>query len=905
MKKLYSLLFLLIAFGVSLSAQIVTTTPEFPTETDEVTVVFDAAQVSALKGYTGSMYAHTGVNIKGGTAWKYAPAWDNNAAKYQLTSLGNDKWQLKITPDIRTYYGVQANETVEKMCFVFRSSDKTKQSQDLFVDVHKAGLVVRFDQPAETAAVEAGKPLTIQASASTNATLTIFVDNKQIATKQNTKELATTHTFDQAGTFELKVEANDGSGKATATAQVNVMGATQEATLPKGARPGINYPSDTQATLVLQAPGKKTVHLIGDFNDWQFLPAYQLKRDGEMFWLTIDNLEPGKEYAFQYLVDGNIRVADPYSEKILDPWNDVYIPEAVYPNLKAYPAGKTEGVVAVLQTAQKAYSWKVKKFEAPEKEHLIIYEMLIRDFTSEQTYKAAMNKLDYLQTLGVNAIELMPVQEFDGNNSWGYNPNYYFAPDKYYGTKNDLKAFVDECHSRGIAVLMDLVLNHSYGLSPFYLMYQNGSAPAADNPWHNEKSNIANPSLQFGFDFNHESTYTQALVDSVASFWMSEYKVDGFRYDFTKGFSNTPYPNTSDWASGYDAARIAILKRMASEVWKRNPDAYVIFEHLTATAEEKELAEAGVMLWRNTNHAYCQSAMGWSSESAFNGAYAGTSMPAGSLVSYMESHDEERMAYKQIKWGDGLLKTDLSTRMKQLATNASFFFTVPGPKMIWQFGERGYDISIDDGGRLGEKEPHWEYMDNTHRKELYDTYAKLINLRLSYPELFASDATFSWKVGTTNWANGRFITSKAGEKAVVVAGNFTMNEGQYAVSFPSTGRWYDYMSGESIDVTSTTQTVTVPAHEFRLYLNFEPAITGIEDSFVRENEPLAWYNRATDCIELSTPQPATIEVYNAGGMLVARQENTSSLGLSVVPPGYYIARVLWPDGSSERCKVAR
>lgn len=254
----------------------------------------------------------------------------------------------------------------------------------------------------------------------------------------------------------------------------------------------------------------------------------------------VEWLEREKEYAFQYVVDGTIYIADPYADKVLDPWNDSYIPSTVYPDLKPYPTGKAEGIVSVLQTGQTPYQWQVTDFKKPDRNQLMVYEMHIRDFTSEHSFNAAKDKLPYLKQLGINAIELMPVNEFEGNSSWGYNPSFYFAVDKYYGTKNDMRAFVDECHRQGIAVIIDLVLNHSFGQSPFCLLYREADGtPSADNPWYNQKSNIPNAALQWGYDFNHQSTYTRALVDSVAGFWMKEYKVDGFRYDFTKGFSNT------------------------------------------------------------------------------------------------------------------------------------------------------------------------------------------------------------------------------------------------------------------------------------------------------------------------------------------------------------------------------
>ena len=380
-----------------------------------------------------------------------------------------------------------------------------------------------------------------------------------------------------------------------------------------------------------------------------------------------------------------------------------------------------------------------------------------------------------------------------------------------------MRAFVDECHRQGIAVIIDLVLNHSFGQSPFYLLYREADGtPSADNPWYNQKSNIPNAALQWGYDFNHQSTYTRALVDSVAGFWMKEYKVDGFRYDFTKGFSNT---SQDTWANKYDAERIANLKRMSSEIWKRNSDAYVIIEHLTeGTTEEKELGEAGIMLWRNMNHAYCESAMGWPDNSNFSGLYGGTSnMPVNSLMGYMESHDEERTAYKQSQWGDGVLKTDLDARMNQLALNTTFFLTVPGPKMVWQFGEMGYDISIEENGRTGRKPLHWEYLDNADRKGLHDVYAGLMKLRNAHPELFDANATLTWKVETSDWDNGRTLLVKSiTGKQLVVVGNFTHTATD--IVFPATpGNWTNYFTGKSETVNKQ---VNVPAHGYVVYTNF-------------------------------------------------------------------------------------
>ena len=475
MKRLYAFFICLLAI-LAMQAQIVTTTPDFPTENDEVTIIFDATKGTAgLKGFTGDVYAHTGVTI-GNTVWQYAPTWGDNSTKYKLTPLGNDKWQLKITPNIREYYGVKDGETVTQLAFVFRSADKSKEgkdtgNKDIFVDVHTAGLTVRFDQPAEKENLITNTALTIQASASVASALKLYVDATEIAMEANATTISKSHTFSTAGRYTLKAEATANGKTVSATQEVTVLNGTSTSEkMPQGVRPGINYISDTEATLVLQAPKKEYVYVVGDFNDWTPKSDYQLKQDGEYFWITLSGLTKGEEYAFQYLVDGSIYIADPYTDKVLDPWNDSYIESTTYPNLKPYPTGKAEGIVSVLQTGQTAYNWKVKNFERPASEQLVIYEMLIRDFTEEHTFNAAKEKLEYLKNLGVNAIELMPVNEFEGNTSWGYNPSFYFAVDKYYGTKNDLRAFVDECHSQGMAVIIDLVLNHSFGQSPFYLL---------------------------------------------------------------------------------------------------------------------------------------------------------------------------------------------------------------------------------------------------------------------------------------------------------------------------------------------------------------------------------------------------------------------------------------------------
>jgi 1,4-alpha-glucan branching enzyme len=604
-------------------------------------------------------------------------------------------------------------------------------------------------------------------------------------------------------------------------------GTVTYATMPSGLEYGINATSgSSEATLVLydkdaKGNSKDYCYVIGNFNDWKIDDKYMLKRDKDAgcWWITLTGLNPTKEYEFQYYIgtvaDGGMRMADPYSEKVLNP-DDSYISTSTYPNLTAYPSG-TSGYVTCFTIDRTAYSWQYPDFKVSDPDDLVIYEMHLRDFSATGDINGATGHLDYLRNLGINAIELMPVQEFEGNDSWGYNPCFYFALDKAYGTREMYKAFIDKCHSMGIAVIFDVVYNQATGSCPLAALYwdSSNSKPASTNPWFN--TDAPHPYSVF-CDFNHESALTRAFVKRSIKYLLTEYHVDGFRFDLTKGFTNKA--STESTASNYDASRIAILKDYHSAVKEANANAVMICEHFCDISEEKELANDGMKVWNNLNYAYCQSAMGYSEGSSFSVLWAGSSRPFGSQVGYMESHDEERTSYKQITYGINSIKASLSTRMKQEECNAAFFLTVPGPKMVWQFGELGYDISINENGRTGKKPLHWDYFNDPIRKALYDTYSKLLKFRSDHPEFFSSDAAFSWKVAVSNWSTGRFIscTSADGSKAFEVVGNFDDADHEMSVTLPSAGSYTEYFSGATLDASTGTVNVTVPAHEFRLYV---------------------------------------------------------------------------------------
>jgi len=596
---------------------------------------------------------------------------------------------------------------------------------------------------------------------------------------------------------------------------------TTSTTIPSGAGDGVTFiNSGKSAIFNLYAPGKTSVSVIGEFNNWQ--PTAMTKTsDGTRWWVQIDNLDASKLYSYQYYVDNSIKIADPYTELVLDPDNDKYISADTYPNLPAYPTGKTTGNVSTMQANPVAYSWKNTSFVRPDKSKLVIYELHVRDFIQAHNYQTLKDTLSYLSNLGVNAIELMPFNEFEGNDSWGYNPSFYFAPDKYYGTKNALKAFIDECHSRGIAVIQDMVLNHSFGQSPMVQLYFNTATnkPASNSPWFNVD---ATHPYSVGYDFNHESAATKYFVKNVVKFWMQEYKIDGFRFDLAKGLTQkNSGTDVSAWGA-YDASRVAIWKDYNNYIKSIDPNLYVILEYFAADQEETELANQGMIMWNNLNFNANQATMSyndaggsWDLSRLFYDTHTFT-MPYN-LVGYFESHDEERLQFKNEQYGNSLgsynIKS-LATGLKREELAAAFLLSAPGPKMLWQFGELGYDISIDQNGRTGDKPILWNYTSDVNRKHLYNTYSQLIKMKIKNTVFTTTNFKYSLNAAIkTIQLNGSDGTN------VEVVGNFDVVPQTGGITFPSTGTWYDNISGTSINVAATPYPITLAPGEYHVYSN--------------------------------------------------------------------------------------
>ncbi|PRY95818.1 alpha-amylase family glycosyl hydrolase [Marinilabilia salmonicolor] len=910
------------------SAQVISTQPAIPVEGSEIVVTFDATQgTGGLEDYTGDVYAHTGVitsESTGDSDWKYVVAdWGVNVEKAKLTRVADNAYELTITPDIRTFYEVPEGEEILKMAFVFRSEaevggswkeGKDEGGKDILVDVYSSGLTALLAEPADGALFSPGALINVTGQGQDSENLELFFDDASVESS-TTGELTYSFNAPNEGSHQLILVASAGTETDADTVNFYIQEPVVAEPRPEGLKNGVNIIDENTVTLLLQAPEKEFVYVLGDFNSWEPRPDAQMKKDGEFFWLTITGLTAGEEYAYQYYIDGEVKIADPYTNKVLDPWNDRYISEDIYPGLKPYPTAKgADGIVSVFTTTPDEYVWKTADFVAPATEDLVIYELLIRDFTSAQDIKTVTDTLDYLQRLGVNAIELMPFNEFEGNDSWGYNPSFYFATDKAYGTANDYKEFVDECHARGIAVIMDMVLNHSFGQSPLARMYWDGGKPAANNPWYNRDHNMANPDAQWGYDFDHDSEYTRELVDSINSYWMSEFRIDGFRFDFTKGFTNTPY-GTSSWASDYDASRIAILKRMTNEIWARNSDAIVIFEHLSDNSEETELANHGILLWGNMNHSFSEGVMGYNDGGASDfswASYQRRGWDSPNVVAYMESHDEERVMYRALNFGDssnGYDVRELETAILRSAMASTFLMSIPGPKMIWQFGELGYDVSIDDGGRLGQKPPKWDYQEDYARESLWNFYAEMIQLRKNH-EVFAT-ADFEMDVA----GSVKRIALNGAEVDVRLVGNFGLEKGSKEAFFSRPGWWYNHFQGDSINVTNENMMISLRPGEFVLYTSeklpgFRNVTSTGPDVFENANGTSVFPNPVENKIYIETlgnQQVSGVVVYDFSGRVVFEEsaEGKNSYDLSSLATGLYLMEISTGKDSSSWHKIIK
>ena len=266
----------------------------------------------------------------------------------------------------------------------------------------------------------------------------------------------------------------------------------------------------------------------------------------------------------------------------------------------------------------------------------------------------------------------------------------------------------------------------------------------------------------------------------------------------------------------------------------------------------------------------------------------------------MESHDEERVAYNASVNGIGEIRTELEVRMKRCGTAAAFLFMMPGPKMMWEFGEMGYDISIQSKEGTDElsssyegetKPPHWEFLEVPERKNLFETYCKLLNLREQYAHVI-SDGEFVGNVDETDWPIRRIEITHP-DLHFVLVGNFGTATNICIPNLNSGEDWYDFMTGKS----ETGGPFSLPAGEFRLYINKPVEITSIE-TIPEDNQQIAIAPTiAQEDVRILLSGIVKVQIIAMNGIIVDEQTPTNrTFNVSKLNKGYYLVRLTGENG---------
>jgi 1,4-alpha-glucan branching enzyme len=902
----------LLFFGFNCNAQIVTTSPSPLQESSENVVLTYHADAAAgnngLKGLSAStaVYAHIGVITNLSTSssdWKYTvTSWPTSASdtkantdKNKLTYVSANTYTLNIG-DIRSYFGItNSAEKVKQIALVFRTADgkkegKTSSGGDIFVDVLDEGFVMDFTSDATSNVITKATTINFTVTTSSTATLDISVNGSSIGSATNATTLTKGYNFSQKGSYSVVATANNGTTTLTETINITYPNTSEAQNYPGGVpKQGAVRNSDGTVTFCLAAPNKSTVVLVPSWDNYEVLDKnvmkYQDYNGNRYFWTTVSGLDNHTSYPYYYYVDMTYKVADPYANLVLDCYNDKWIDSTIWPDMPAYPYDKFSDIMlAVYRGDLDSYKWS--DFTIPSHDQLVIYELLFRDFTGTEgkasangTVRRAIEKIPYLKALGVNAVELMPIMEFNGNNSWGYNTNFYMAPDKAYGSPLDYKEFIDLCHQNGMAVILDIVFNQSDGLHPWYQLY-----PIASNPFYNKTAPHDYSVLN---DWNQDNALVQQQWDDAIKFWMTEYNVDGFRFDLVKGLGDN-----SSYGSGtevYNQSRVDRMTRLHKVITSVKANGIHINENLAGAQEEIAMGNDGQLQWANVNYNSCQYTMGYDSSSSLTRFLSSldSSRPWGSTVAYAESHDEERMGYKINQWGATNVKGNTANSCKRLGSLAVQMLMTPGPKMIWQFGELGADQTTktadSSSNSTDPKTVIWSRLDDDNYSGLHQTYLDLCNLRKDNPDMFSQDATFVTSGLSSALTTPRTMRLTKGNKEIVAFINASISNTINVSTTPTLLSTSNYQlisatSGTTPKLTGTGSSVCVslPAHSYAVFATTN--VAGVENVMVDNAAEVGVSNGQI----VISGDYRHAEVYNLAGVRQADGQLT---------PGLYIVNV--------------
>jgi len=469
-------------------------------------------------------------------------------------------------------------------------------------------------------------------------------------------------------------------------------------------------------TFELLAPYNQEVALIGGWNEWE--PISMQRGDDGVWRVTVPLKDGEHQYKFQvkslsWFAEGNtVTVADPKALR--------------------YSLDSRQNAILTLKDGKRTditYQWQYDDVPLPNNEQLIIYELHIGDFRggagdsddASGTFARVIEKLDYLVDLGINAIELMPVNEFPGHHSWGYAQRSLYGIENSYGTPDDLCRLVDECHARGIRVIHDAVYNHMEADAPLaqidyeYWFYR-------DNP--------DEPALQFGPKFNYEKydenlkTFpARAHIMGAMESWVERFRIDGIRFDCTRAIK---YFELLQWFHDTMHARIDFKPF------------YTIAEHIPQDASIAGPGGPMDAAWHDNfyrqlitttlgvphggrepfNTDELLKTMDWHYDHFVN---------SHNTIHYLNNHDERRV----IDLLGDVAKTFEVAAFRRCKLGASLLLTAPGVPMLWM----GEEFGQPTPKTLDPQPLQWGLLANEPNSGLFNHYKFLIGLRKANPAL--------------------------------------------------------------------------------------------------------------------------------------------------------------------------
>jgi hypothetical protein len=291
-----------------------------------------------------------------------------------------------------------------------------------------------------------------------------------------------------------------------------------------------------------------------------------------------------------------------------------------------------------------------------------------------------------------------------------------------------------------------------------------------------------------------------------------------------------------------------------------------------------------------------QNSMGFNSNTnVFRSYFTSRNFNNQHLIAYAESHDEQRLMYRNLNNGNSGNPShnvrNLGIALDRQEAIAAILYSIPGPKMLWQFGELGYEIDINANGRTGRKPIPWtlNYDTDTARTDLYNVTATMIGFKTMYPETFNNtnnNLDLGGLVKRINLNGPQF-------DAVVVA-NFNVTTQNVTPNFSQTGVWYEYFSSTTLNVTNTTAPVSLAPGAYRVY-STQPLINplGNEDVFNTTNSIKLYPNPASASFELSQEVDA-VTIYNLQGQQVLQfvNGNQQTYDISTLSTGTYIIELI-------------